>query len=70
MAELMGNKGMPVHRAVALALRGNRRYELVLCGHSLGAGVATLLALASLHLNKPAHLLMIANRCGPIQQRA
>ncbi|KAG9119280.1 hypothetical protein FRC07_005758 [Ceratobasidium sp. 392] len=45
-AELMGLQGKPVHTAVANALRANRGYELILTGHSLGAGVASLLALA------------------------
>ncbi|KAG8790624.1 hypothetical protein FRC12_011438 [Ceratobasidium sp. 428] len=44
-AELMGLHGKPVHTAVANALRTNRGYELILTGHSLGAGVASLLAL-------------------------
>ncbi|QRV72315.1 Lipase (class 3) [Ceratobasidium sp. AG-Ba] len=44
-AELMGLPGKPVHDAVANALRANRGYELILTGHSLGAGVASLLAL-------------------------
>ncbi|KAI6004284.1 hypothetical protein EDD15DRAFT_2223653 [Pisolithus albus] len=45
MARVMGEIGKPVHRAVANALSRNPDYELILCGHSLGAGVATLLAL-------------------------
>ncbi|KIO03045.1 hypothetical protein M404DRAFT_146492 [Pisolithus tinctorius Marx 270] len=45
MARVMGEIGKPVHRAVANALSRNPGYELILCGHSLGAGVATLLAL-------------------------
>ncbi|KAL4075580.1 hypothetical protein J3A83DRAFT_4088897 [Scleroderma citrinum] len=45
MARVMGEIGKPVHRAVADALNRNPDYELILCGHSLGAGVATLLAL-------------------------
>ncbi|KAI6046533.1 hypothetical protein EDC04DRAFT_2628141 [Pisolithus marmoratus] len=45
MARMMGEIGKPVHRAVANALSRNPDYELILCGHSLGAGVATLLAL-------------------------
>jgi len=44
-AQLMGLPGKPVHTAVANALRKNRGYELVLTGHSLGAAVASLLAL-------------------------
>ncbi|GJJ07780.1 hypothetical protein Clacol_001985 [Clathrus columnatus] len=45
LARAMGCKGKPVHDAVLAALSKNPRYELILCGHSLGAGVATLLAL-------------------------
>jgi hypothetical protein len=45
MARIMGEVGKPVHRAVQDALRHNPDYELVLCGHSLGAGVAAVLGL-------------------------
>ncbi|KZT66992.1 alpha/beta-hydrolase [Daedalea quercina L-15889] len=45
MARAMGAPGKPVHVAVRDALRRNRGYSLILCGHSLGAGVAALLAL-------------------------
>ncbi|TDL29019.1 alpha/beta-hydrolase [Rickenella mellea] len=45
MARAMGEKGKPVHGAVRDALKRNKGYELVLCGHSFGAGVAALLAL-------------------------
>lgn len=45
MARAMGGRGKPVHVAVRDALRRNSGYALVLCGHSLGAGVAGLLAL-------------------------
>ncbi|KAH9946602.1 alpha/beta-hydrolase [Amylocystis lapponica] len=45
MAREMGGPGKPVHVAVRDALRRNHGYSLVLCGHSLGAGVAGLLAL-------------------------
>ena len=63
MAQVMAAKGRPVHRAVQEALYKNRGYgtdpdceifltadsslELILTGHSLGAGVAALLALVS-----------------------
>ncbi|EKM59528.1 uncharacterized protein PHACADRAFT_191896 [Phanerochaete carnosa HHB-10118-sp] len=45
MARAMGGKGKPVHTAVRYALKQNENYDLVICGHSLGAGVAALLAL-------------------------
>ncbi|KAI0637616.1 alpha/beta-hydrolase [Trametes polyzona] len=45
MARAMGCPGKPVHVAVRDALKRNKGYSLVLCGHSLGAGVAALLAL-------------------------
>ncbi|KAJ7590581.1 hypothetical protein C8J56DRAFT_824267 [Mycena floridula] len=45
MAKAMGDIGRPVHTAVREALFHNLEYDLVLCGHSLGAGVAALLGL-------------------------
>ncbi|KAI0057714.1 alpha/beta-hydrolase [Artomyces pyxidatus] len=45
MAMAMGGKGKPVHVAVKEALRKNKGFELVMCGHSLGSGVASLLGL-------------------------
>ncbi|KIJ32331.1 hypothetical protein M422DRAFT_35874 [Sphaerobolus stellatus SS14] len=45
LARAMGSKGKRMHAAVAAALSKNKKYELVLCGHSLGAGLATLFAL-------------------------
>ncbi|KAI0366229.1 alpha/beta-hydrolase [Pilatotrama ljubarskyi] len=45
MTRAMGAPGKPVHVAVRDALRKNKGYSLILCGHSLGAGVAGLLAL-------------------------
>lgn len=45
MARIMGEVGKPVHLAVQEALSYNPEYELVLCGHSLGAGVAAILGL-------------------------
>lgn len=45
MARMMGEAGKPVHRAVQDALHKNADYELLLCGHSLGAGVGAVLGL-------------------------
>ena len=45
MARVMGDIGKPVQLAVKEALERNPDYELLLSGHSLGAGVATLLGL-------------------------
>ncbi|RPD62136.1 alpha/beta-hydrolase [Lentinus tigrinus ALCF2SS1-7] len=45
MTRAMGGPGKPVHVAVRDALKRNKGYSLVMCGHSLGAGVAALLAL-------------------------
>lgn len=47
MAKAMGDVGKPVQVAVMDALFRNPNYELVLCGHSLGAGVAALIGLVS-----------------------
>ncbi|KAF7331674.1 Lipase class 3 [Mycena kentingensis (nom. inval.)] len=45
MAQVMGGVGKPVQVAVQEALHHNPDYELVLAGHSLGAGVAGLLGM-------------------------
>ncbi|GJE84830.1 lipase family protein [Phanerochaete sordida] len=45
MARAMGGRGKPVHAAVKHALKQNEGYSLAICGHSLGAGVAGILAL-------------------------
>ncbi|KAG8967605.1 hypothetical protein FRC03_009730 [Tulasnella sp. 419] len=45
LAKTMGTRGKPVHDAVANALEQNEGYDLVLCGHSLGAGICSILAL-------------------------
>jgi len=44
-AQEIGLPGRPVHRAVSRALTLNPTYSLDICGHSLGAGCAALLAL-------------------------
>lgn len=45
MARAMGEIGKPVQVAVQEALYRNPDYDLVLCGHSLGAGTAAILGL-------------------------
>ncbi|KAF8871434.1 hypothetical protein CPB85DRAFT_1445570 [Mucidula mucida] len=45
MAKAMGDIGRPVQIAVQEALHKNPDYDLVMCGHSLGAGVASMLGL-------------------------
>ncbi|KIY72562.1 alpha/beta-hydrolase [Cylindrobasidium torrendii FP15055 ss-10] len=45
MAKAMGDIGRPVQVAVQEALFKNPDYDLVMCGHSLGAGVAAMLGL-------------------------
>lgn len=44
-AKEIGGPGRPVHRAVRNALLSNPGYNLDIAGHSLGAGVASLLAI-------------------------
>ncbi|KAH8115793.1 hypothetical protein DFH11DRAFT_1876939 [Phellopilus nigrolimitatus] len=66
MTRLMGAKGKPVHRAVRDALYKNKGYELVLAGHSLGAGVAALLALTWAN---PATCLTVASSGLPAGRR-
>ncbi|RXW24245.1 hypothetical protein EST38_g1626 [Candolleomyces aberdarensis] len=48
LAKAMGDIGKPVQLAVMEALHFNPDFDLVLCGHSLGAGVAALLGMVSL----------------------
>lgn len=45
MAMEMGSIGRPVWLVVNDALKRNPSYDLVLCGHSLGAGLCTMLGL-------------------------
>ncbi|KAF9782122.1 alpha/beta-hydrolase [Thelephora terrestris] len=45
MAMEMGSVGRPVWLVVNDALKRNPSYELILCGHSLGAGLCTMLGL-------------------------
>lgn len=45
LAKAMGDVGKPVQVAVMEALYTNPDFDLVLCGHSLGAGVAALLGM-------------------------
>ena len=48
LAKTMGLPGKPVHQVVADSLASNDGYDLVLCGHSLGAGVCSVLGLVRL----------------------
>ncbi|KAF9526319.1 hypothetical protein CPB83DRAFT_795112 [Crepidotus variabilis] len=45
MAKAMGDVGKPIHLAVLEALYNNPDFDLILCGHSLGAGVAAILGM-------------------------
>ena len=47
MAMEMGSVGRPVWLVVKDALKRNPSYDLVLCGHSLGAGLCTMLGLVN-----------------------
>lgn len=47
MAMEMGSVGRPVWLVVNDALKRNPSYDLVLCGHSLGAGLCTMLGLVN-----------------------
>jgi len=47
MAIEMGSVGRPVWLVVNDALKRNPSYDLVLCGHSLGAGLCTMLGLVN-----------------------
>jgi len=47
MAMEMGSVGRPVWLVVRDALKRNPSYDLVLCGHSLGAGLCTMLGLVN-----------------------
>ena len=47
MAMEMGSVGRPVWLVVMDALKRNPSYDLILCGHSLGAGLCTMLGLVS-----------------------
>jgi len=47
MAMEMGSVGRPVWLVVKDALKRNPSYDLILCGHSLGAGLCTMLGLVS-----------------------
>ena len=47
MAAEMGSIGWPVWLAVNDALKSYPSYDLVLCGHSLGAGLCTISGLVN-----------------------
>lgn len=61
LAKFMGGYGKPVQEAVAKVLEQNEGYELVLTGHSLGAGVCSILALVCSRYGKIANI--VANSC-------
>ncbi|KAG9038563.1 hypothetical protein FRB95_000784 [Tulasnella sp. JGI-2019a] len=45
LASAMASPGKPVHSVMAKAMADNENYEVIICGHSLGAGVATIIGL-------------------------
>lgn len=47
MAVEMGSIGRPVWLVVNNALKRNQSYDLILCGHSLGGGLCTMLGLVN-----------------------
>lgn len=47
LASAMASPGKPVHDVVAQVMADNETYELIICGHSLGAGVGTIIGLVS-----------------------
>ena len=71
MAMEMGSVGRPVWLVIKDTLKRNPSYDLVLCGHSLGAGLCTMLGL----VNSPPVVLTLwvtsyYLRCGPIRRVA
>lgn len=70
MAMEMGGIGRPVWLVVKDALKRNPSYDLVLCGHSLGAGLGTMLGLVrSSYIVKILWVTPVF-RCGQILQLA
>ncbi|KAG8851974.1 hypothetical protein FRB96_008989 [Tulasnella sp. 330] len=45
LASAMASPGKPVHDVMAKAMMDNETYEVIICGHSLGAGVGTIIGL-------------------------
>ena len=70
MAAEMGSIGRPVWLVVNDALKRNPSYDLVLCGHSLGAGLCTMLGLVNSHHAVLTLLITLVFRCGRILQLA
>lgn len=66
MAMEMGSIGRPVWLVVNDALKRNPSYDLILCGHSLGAGLCTMLALVNSPYIVSALRITPVFRCGQI----
>ena len=67
MAMEMGSVGRPVWLVVNDALKRNPSYDLILCGHSLGAGLCTMLGLViSLKIRSTPWITQMF-RCGRIR---
>jgi sn1-specific diacylglycerol lipase len=64
MAKEMGSIGRPVWLVVSDALKRHPSYDLVLCGHSLGAGLCAMLGLVSSPYITLAPRITLASRCG------
>lgn len=68
MALGMGSVGRPVWLVVRDAMKRNKGYDLVLCGHSLGAGLSGILALVCNSDFRWGVLLIRVSRCGRIRR--
>jgi len=67
MAMEMGSIGRPVWLVVNDALKRNPSYDLILCGHSLGAGLCTMLGLVKSPYIYVTTWLTPIFRCGQTQ---
>lgn len=68
MAVEMGGVGRPVWLVVNDALKRNPSYDLVLCGHSLGAGLCTMFGLVNSPYTMSTLRITPPLRCGQILQ--